>query len=440
MTMSAQRTKIGIVGLAIAITLITAACGAIQVGFESTATPVVAPGDQGRIDEASQRSATAGPPAVGPGKQNPWAGTAAIAWYGHVASTPGTTEALGALVLPFDVGEIALEASDPAVRAQIEEMKDAEAPGRNAHFWGKVSCEADRYENCVFTVDYLRRDGPGQVFEPQPVEGWEGAIYGGPPEPGSGGDDYFALSGPFHIQYGLWAGDEATAAELAELRDTGQAIQVWGRIVAGASMDWNGTQIQVERFELVDSPTAELAPAPQWEIPDDGWMAYVNDNYKYQFRYPPNASISEHGVEGFPSEDLPEDMTPDEYMASLQATYGPNICVGVETELAYLYISPPVNSGGRFTPCGPTGLGAFEIVDRTEQVTIGTAVYQANGMEFIGEGDNLEQHGELMSLTLPDGTRLAYGSRPRVDATFTDYEMKGRPLILRIIASYSTTQ
>ncbi len=438
--MSIQRIHIGRFGLAVAIMLITAACGAVQVGFESTQTSGAAPGDQGRIDEASQRSATAGPPSVGPGKEDPSAGMEAIAWYGHVVSLAETTEALGALVLPFDVGEINLEASDPAVRSQIEELKDAQALGQNAHFWGTVSCEAGKFESCLLSVGYLRRDGAGPVFEPQPVEGWEGAIYSGPPEPSSGGDDFFALSGPFHIQYGLWAKDETTARELAELRNSGQAIRVWGQIIIGASMDWNGTQIQVERYQLVEAPTAELAPAPRWEPPDDGWMVYVNDNYMYQFRYPPSASISEHGVESFRTADLPEGMTPDEYIASLQATYGPNICVGVETDLAYLYISAPVNEGRRFTPCGPTGLGAFEIVEKSEEVTIGSAAYQANGVEFIGEGDNLEEHGELMSLALPNGTRLAYGSRPRVDATYTDYEMKGRPLIHQIMATFTSTE
>lgn len=436
--MNRQKPNTWKISLAVAVLLLTGACGAVQIGFESTSEPIDDAQHPG--DEANQRTVPLAPPAVGPTKIDPASGMAAIAWYGHVVSAADNADALGVLVLPYESGQIDLEASDPAVRAQIDELKDAEPPSRDAHFWGTAACEGGAPEVCRLTVDYVRRDGPAPVFEPQAVEGWEGTIYSGSPAPGSGGDDYFALSGPFHIQYGVWAEDEHLAGELADLRDSGKAIRIWGQLAAGASMDWNGTQIQVERYELVEAPTSELAPAPQWEPAEDGWTVYVNENYAYQFRYPPNANISEHGVESFRSEDLPEGMTPDEYMASLQATYGPNICVGVETELAYLYISPPVNSGGRFTPCGPTGLGAFEIVNQSKQVKIGTATYEATGVEFIGEGDNLQQHGELMSLTLPDGTRLAYGSRPRVDATYTDYEMKGRPLILQIMATYSSTQ
>jgi hypothetical protein len=435
--MSSHSAHIGKLSLVVAILLITAACGAVQIGFEPTQATTSDAESRGQGDEASQRTEPSAPPAVGPAKQNPSPGMDAVAWYGHVVSSSEAADTLGALVLPFGTGEIALEASDPAVRAQIEDLKDAQAPSRNAHFWGTLACETTAVQGCWLTVDYVRRDGPGPVFEPQPVDGWEGTIYSGPPSPGSGGDDYFALSGPFHIQYGLWSSDESMAGELVGLRDTGQAIRVWGQIVAGASMDWNGTQIQVQRYEIVEKPSAELAPAPQWEPVNDGWMVYVNEKYGYQFRYPPTATISEHGVESFRSEDLPEGMTPDEYIASLEENYGSNICVGVETDLAYLYISAPINQGGRFTPCGPTGLGAFEIVQRNEQATIGSASYQAQGVEFIGDGDNLQEHGELMSLTLPDGTRFAYGSRPRVDATYSDYEMKGRELILQIMATYT---
>jgi hypothetical protein len=130
-------------------------------------------------------------------------------------------------------------------------------------------------------------------------------------------------------------------------------------------------------------------------------------------------------------------MTPEEYIASLEEDYGGDICVEIQTALAYLYISAPPNQGGRFNPCGPTGLGAYELVDTREQVNIGTATYEATGVEFIGEGDGLAEHGQMMSLTLPDGTRLAYGSIPRVDATYEDYLMRGKPLIHQIMATYS---
>jgi hypothetical protein len=186
-------------------------------------------------------------------------------------------------------------------------------------------------------------------------------------------------------------------------------------------------------------PTKQAAGS-EGEATDDAWMTYINDNYGYTFQYPNTAELTETGVQGFRSEDLPEGMTPEEYIATLEEDYGANICVEIRTGLAYLYISAPVNQGARFNPCGPTGLGAFEIVDQREQVTIGTATYESTGVEFIGDGDSLAEHGELMSLTLPDGTRLAYGSIPRVDATYEDYLMEGEPLIYQIMATYSSTE
>lgn len=185
---------------------------------------------------------------------------------------------------------------------------------------------------------------------------------------------------------------------------------------------------------------ADASAGEAGEAGEDDWLTYVNDNYSYTFQYPSAAELTEIGVQGFRSDELPDGMTPDEYIASLEEDYGGNICVEIRTALAYLYISAPVNQGGRFNPCGPTGLGEYEIVDQREQVTIGTASYEATGVEFIGDGDSLAEHGELMSLTLPDGTRFAYGSIPRMDATYEDYLMEGEPLIHQIMATYSSME
>jgi hypothetical protein len=38
---------------------------------------------------------------------------------------------------------------------------------------------------------------------------------------------------------------------LESLRDSGQVIRIWGELTVGVP-DWNGTQINVTRLELVD--------------------------------------------------------------------------------------------------------------------------------------------------------------------------------------------
>ena len=104
------------------------------------------------------------------------------------------------------------------------------------------------YGGCELVVSRLRPSGPGPFFDPDPVEGWEGVIYSGPP--GLQVDDYFALVGDFNVWYGIYSPDSAINNQLESLRDMGTIIKVWGELVAGV-IDGNGTQIQVNRFEGV---------------------------------------------------------------------------------------------------------------------------------------------------------------------------------------------
>ena len=53
-----------------------------------------------------------------------------------------------------------------------------------------------------------------------------------------------------------------------------------------------------------------------------------------------------------------------------------------------------------------------------------------------GEGESLEMHNETMSLLLPDGSRIEYGALPRIDATFEDYLMKSKEVLLQILETF----
>jgi len=88
-------------------------------------------------------------------------------------------------------------------------------------------------------------------------------IYNGPPGPRSGGDDYFALLGAMPFEYGIWAADEALLQQLESLRDSGQAVRIWGELHAGR-MDWNASQIVVTRIELISADASTIPPAPNW--------------------------------------------------------------------------------------------------------------------------------------------------------------------------------
>jgi len=110
-------------------------------------------------------------------------------------------------------------------------------------------------------------------------------------------------------------------------------------------------------------------PAPPTPTPREGWRIYINDAYGYQFSYPATAAIAEIGVEGFPADELPEGMSPDEYMAQLREKYTDRLCVHVEYGLGYIYISAPPNEGFRYALCGRTGVGVGEVVEKSERGT-----------------------------------------------------------------------
>jgi putative hemolysin len=366
-----------------------------------------------------------------PDTSSPTSGLPVVAWYGYVVSAPEGSQYDDYLVaLPEGVVEVGLDSLDKTVRAEIAALRDRQSPGNHAHFWGVLVCDVPDYGGCQLEVARIRPDGPGSFFDPDVVEGWEGVIYSGPPGPRSGGDDYFALVGDYPIQYGITADAalEDTLAlytQLESLRDSGAVVRVWGQVAAGV-MDWNGTQIQVNRIEVVASPSGAVPPAPVWPAaPDDDLVTYVNADFGYQLRLPPNATVSESGITGFPSDELPEGMSADEYMAQLQAQHSSRLCVQIQYGLGYINIAAPSELYPAYFICGRTGVGAGELLEKTEGVVVGGQIYTAHGFEFVssavGAGESLLDHDETMVVELADGTRIEYGSLPVAGATYQDY-------------------
>ncbi len=368
----------------------------------------------------------------------------AVAWYGHIVSAPagsGFDDYL--VVLPDGTAEIGLTGADAEIEAQIAALRDQEPPNNHAHFWGALTCDSNDYGGCQLVVSRLRPDGPGPFFDPDPIAGWVGIIFSGPP--GLQVDDYFVLLGDLNPWYGIWSADPAISDQLEELRDTSTIIRVWGELLAGV-MDGNGAQVQVSRYEIVAESEDAAPPAPEWPVADDGMETYLNEDYWYQLRVPPTATITESGAISFPAEELPEGVTADDYLAQLQDQYGGKLCVHIEYGLGYMYISAPPNTGFRYVPCGLTGLGAGETVEKTIEVTIAGQAYTAQGFEWIGNmapclppRETLDCHSEMMRIVLDDGTQIEYGSMHKPPATFADYLAKGKATLLQILASYEPT-
>jgi hypothetical protein len=122
----------------------------------------------------------------------------------------------------------------------------------------------------------------------------------------------------------------------------------------------------------------------------------------------------------------------------------------VEYSLGWIYIAAPPNKEKFMTACGPTGLGAGEVIEKVEDVYIGEVLYLANGVEFklklddgsggVVMGETLDFHSEMFRIELEDGTVIRFGSMPRNDATYEDYLMKTRAMLLQIIATYKKVQ
>jgi acylphosphatase len=184
----------------------------------------------------------------------------AYAWYGYVIGLPGNQYDDLLFVHPDGMVQIGIEGETAAIEDQIVALRDQPESSRNAHFWGIVTCPVLDYGECQLRVTRVQRHELGTLSAPEAVEGWEGTFFTGRTEPGSGGDDYFQLDGEFPIQYGNVAaigtsGERELQPQIESLRDTGTKVRIWGSLVAGIP-DWNGTQIEVTRIELIDEPPA----------------------------------------------------------------------------------------------------------------------------------------------------------------------------------------
>ena len=354
-----------------------------------------------------------------------------VAWLGYVLSTPeGAQFDDYVVILPEGVGQFGIEGALDAIDTEIIALRDHEEPGKYAHFWGVLNCDVPDYGGCQLLVDRIRVGT--EITEPEPIQNWFGRIKS--LDPGMQFDDYFVQEGDYPVQYGISSfiaenGFPIYAEELERLRDTDQIINVFGELICGVP-DSNGCQIQVSAIEVNGTAVD----------PYQGWLTYINEDYDYQFRYPAEALIHESGVMGFPTEDLPEGMSIDDYTAQLEEQYGERLCVSLGFSSGYIQFSPPENESFKYAICGRTGVGAGELIDKTEQIFVAGEMVTANGFEFISDNDTLPYHNETLVINLPDGTRIEYGARPIDGATYEDYLTEAKMVLLQILSTYETIE
>lgn len=243
--------------------------------------------------------------------------------------------------------------------------------------------------------------------------------------------------------------DEALSAQLESLRDTGSVVRVSGSLMVGVP-DVNGTRIEVSKIEVLT-----VGSETQPELSDsidltETWPVFTSTRFGYQIKYPQDAKISLFGPMSFAIDEIPAGMSDDQYLDELQKLYTDQLCVNIEYSLGWIYISAPPNQEKHYTPCGPTGIGSGEVINTIEIVVIGETIYQAHGMEVLLQvsdgaggiitGDTLNLHYEDFRLVLEDGTVIRYGAKPNAVATYQDYLMKTKEMLLQIIATYQAVK
>lgn len=203
-------------------------------------------------------------------------------WLGYVVSTPEGSEYDDYIVLaPEGTGEVGVTGVDETVEARIEGLRDQEAPGKYAHFWGTLNCNVPDYGDCQLRVTKL--NAAIEQSEPERVDGWTGRIYSHADD--AQYDDYFVLEGNFPIQFGIssFVADNGLLVyedEIADLRDSDQIVTVYGILLCGVP-DTNGCQIQVDHLEVEGEAVDRY----------QGWETYTDPEYGFSFRYPPDWNL-----------------------------------------------------------------------------------------------------------------------------------------------------
>lgn len=182
------------------------------------------------------------------------------------------------------------------------------------------------------------------------------------------------------------------------------------------------------------APTITLSPTPL-STSDilAGWWLYENNFYDYHFSYPPEATIRTQGVTGFPTDDLPENMSAGEYRQQLAASYPDDICVNVQYKLGFVTFRPSDEAGGKYTvPCGVTGIGAYDIQGISETVTIDQHPYFARGAVLRERDEAAAWVSQFYFVTLGDGTAIHFGSFRGNQEQF----MEIKEILLQIVTSF----
>ncbi|TFG71993.1 MAG: hypothetical protein E4H27_03500 [Anaerolineales bacterium] len=147
-----------------------------------------------------------------------------------------------------------IDTTDPAIAATLDALLDT---GAIFSVYGELSCGIPDTGGCQIRVERIE-GGRGFIPAPSPVAvvsdvvaDWYGVIRSTPV--GAQFDDYFEKSGYNSGTYGISSKDPVIAQQIVVLRDSDKQVRLWGVLLTDVP-DYNGSQIEVTRIEVVIQP------------------------------------------------------------------------------------------------------------------------------------------------------------------------------------------
>ena len=123
-------------------------------------------------------------------------------------------------------------------------------------------------------------------------------------------------------------------------------------------------------------------------------------------------------------------------MAQLREIYPSDICVTLNYGKGFIALQPSWEQEGKYAaPCGVTGVGSYDIISKTETITIGERTYSATGWE-LHERDSGAFHREFFIAHLEDGMRVDLGGS---GDTYQDY-LRTKETLFQILETYRSTR
>ena len=168
------------------------------------------------------------------------AGIEVDGWIGTIISASQWPQIDDYFQLSGKAGGYGITSLDGAVKGQLESYRDS---GMQVRIWGRL------YEGRMDAFDLQIEVDRIEVYLAAPADdgSWIGVVVSNPPQ--AQFDDYFQMMDQNGTRCGIDSLDPATRQQIESLRDSGQIIQVWGRMLQDVP-DAYSCQLQITHLEM----------------------------------------------------------------------------------------------------------------------------------------------------------------------------------------------